>query len=54
MDREYNNAQGFDGASDAMTRPDTPFPRHWIYYLVLKVVIIAIAVVIALKYVGYW
>jgi len=37
-----------------MTRPDTPFPRHWIYYLVLKVVIIAIAVVIALKYVGYW
>jgi hypothetical protein len=54
VDREYNNAQGFDGAGDAMTRPDTPFPRHWIYYLVLKVVIIAIAVVIALKYVGYW
>ena len=37
-----------------MSRPDSPFPRHWIYYLVLKVVIIAVAVVIALKYVGYW
>lgn len=37
-----------------MKRPDTPFPRHWIYYMVLKVVIIAVAVVVALKYVGYW
>lgn len=37
-----------------MKRPDTPFPRHWIYYLVLKIVIIAAAVAVALKYVGYW
>ena len=19
-----------------MTKPDTPFPRHWLYYIVLK------------------
>jgi hypothetical protein len=37
-----------------MKRPDSPFPRHWIYYMVLKVVIIAAAVVVALKYIGYW
>lgn len=37
-----------------MKRPDTPFPHHWIYYMVLKVVIIAVAVAVALKYVGYW
>jgi hypothetical protein len=33
-------------------RPDTPFPRHWLYYIVLKYALIAIAVVIAL-YVAY-
>ncbi len=37
-----------------MSKPDSPFPRHWIYYLVLKFVVIAVALVIALKYVGYW
>ena len=29
-----------------MKRPDTPFPRHWLYYLVLKYGVIAAAVVI--------
>jgi hypothetical protein len=37
-----------------MKRPDTPFPRHWLYYMVLKVAIIAAAMVVALKYIGYW
>ena len=27
-----------------MKRPDTPFPRHWRYYIVLKIVVIAAAV----------
>jgi hypothetical protein len=35
-----------------MSRPDTPFPKHWRYYIVLKWVIIAAAVVIALKLFG--
>jgi hypothetical protein len=35
-------------------RPDTPFPRHWLYYIALKIVIIAIAVAIVLKYYGFW
>ena len=26
-----------------MRPPDTPFPRHWLYYIVLKIVIIAAA-----------
>jgi hypothetical protein len=32
----------------AMTKPDTPFPKHWLYYIVLKYGVIALAVVIAL------
>ncbi len=32
-----------------MSRPDTPFPKHWRYYIVLKWAVIAVAVVLALK-----
>ena len=24
-----------------MKRPDTPFPRHWLYYIAIKIVVIA-------------
>ncbi len=30
-----------------MEKPDTPFPRHWLYYIVLKFVVIAAAVALA-------
>ena len=35
-----------------MTKPDTPFPMHWRYYIVLKWVVIAAAIVLALKLFG--
>ena len=35
-----------------MGRPDTPFPRHWLYYIVLKYALIVVASAIAL-YVAY-
>jgi hypothetical protein len=35
-----------------MSKPDTPFPKHWRYYIVLKWVVIAAAVVLALKLSG--
>ena len=35
-----------------MSKPDTPFPKHAIYYVILKWVVIAAAVVIALKLFG--
>jgi hypothetical protein len=35
-----------------MSKPDTPFPKHWRYYIVLKWAVIAVAVVIALKLLG--
>jgi len=35
-----------------MTKPDTPFPRHWLYYIVLKYGVLAAAVLLAL-YVVY-
>jgi len=31
---------------------DTPFPRHWLYYLAIKLVVIALAVLLALYYFG--
>ena len=37
-----------------MKRPDTPFPRHWLYYIVLKVAIIVAGVAVATKYFGLW
>jgi len=37
-----------------MDKPDTPFPRHWLYYIALKIVLIAVAAAIALKYLGFW
>jgi hypothetical protein len=30
-----------------MRRPDTPFPRHWLYYIVLKYAVLAGAVFVA-------
>ena len=35
-----------------MSRPDTPFPKHWRYYIVLKWAVIAAAFVLALKLLG--
>jgi hypothetical protein len=35
-----------------MTKLDTPFPRHWLYYIVLKYGVIAAAAILAL-YVVY-
>ena len=37
-----------------MSRPDTPFPRHWLYYIALKILLIVGAVALALKYYGLW
>jgi hypothetical protein len=37
-----------------MKRPDTPFPRHWLFYIALKVTIIVIAAAVALKYFDFW
>ena len=35
-----------------MKKPDTPFPRHWLYYIVLKYGVLIVAVLAAL-YVFY-
>jgi len=37
-----------------MSRPDTPFPRHWKYYIVLKWALIVGAAALALRLVGFW
>ena len=35
-----------------MKRLDTPFPRHWLYYIALKFVVLAAAILLALYYFG--
>jgi hypothetical protein len=37
-----------------MKRPDTPFPRHWLYYIALKIALLTLAVALALKYFEFW
>jgi hypothetical protein len=34
-----------------MTKPDTPFPRHWLYYIVLKYGVLVAAVLLAFYFV---
>jgi hypothetical protein len=31
-----------------MKKPDTPFPRHWLYYIALKFAVLVAAVLLAL------
>jgi hypothetical protein len=33
----------------AMTKPDTPFPKHWRYYIFIKWAVIVAAIILALK-----
>jgi hypothetical protein len=35
-----------------LKRPETPFPRHWLYYMILKLVVLAAAVLLALYVFG--
>jgi hypothetical protein len=35
-----------------MSRPDTPSPRHWLYHVALKILLIAGAVALVLKLYG--
>lgn len=37
-----------------MKQPDTPFPRHWFYYIAIKIVTIAAAIALALRYYEFW
>jgi len=37
-----------------MSKPDTPFPRHWLYYILLKVAVIGAALALVLKLYGVW
>jgi hypothetical protein len=37
-----------------MRRPDTPFPRHWLHYIVLKIAILVAAVALGRVYFEYW
>jgi hypothetical protein len=45
MARQYDHDQATRWPRETiMKRPDTPFPRHWLYYLILKYAVIAAAI----------
>jgi hypothetical protein len=46
--------RGKERGDRAMSRPDTPFPKHWRYYIAIKWLLIAGAVVLALRLMGAW
>jgi hypothetical protein len=49
MARQYDHDQAPRRPRETiMKRPDTPFPRHWLYYLILKYAVIAAAIVVSL------
>ena len=49
MARQYDDGKAaLPERERTMTRPDTPFPKHWLYYLVLKYGVIAAAVLVTL------
>jgi hypothetical protein len=49
MARQYDHDQGPRRQRETiMKRPETPFPRHWLYYLILKYAVIAAAVIVSL------
>jgi len=37
-----------------MDKPETPYPRHWLYYLVLKLVLLALGVALAVSIFGFF
>ena len=47
-----SKGRGEERGDRTMSRPETPFPKHWRYYIVVKWAVIAAAVVIALKLLG--
>ena len=36
------------------TPPETPFPRHWLYYIAIKIVVVLGALGLALKLFDVW
>lgn len=37
-----------------MSHPETAFPRRWLYYIALKIAVLAVAVALVLKWYGLW
>ena len=37
-----------------MKRPETPFPKHWLAYIAIKLGLLAAALALGLKLYGYW
>jgi hypothetical protein len=37
-----------------MKRPDTPFPRHWIYYIAIKLLVVLGGLALVLRLYEVW
>jgi hypothetical protein len=46
--QHYDGKAARSEGAIAMTKPETPFPRHWLYYILLKYGVLIAALVITL------
>jgi hypothetical protein len=37
-----------------MERPETPFPKHWLYYIAIKLIVLFGALALALRLYEVW
>jgi hypothetical protein len=37
-----------------MMKPDTPFPRHWLYYVAIKLLVVLGALALVLRLYDVW
>lgn len=37
-----------------MKKPDTPFPRHWLYYIAIKLIVVLGALALVLRLYEVW
>jgi hypothetical protein len=37
-----------------MKKPDTPFPRHWLYYIAIKLLVVLGALALVLRLYDVW
>jgi hypothetical protein len=49
---DRSGPQSEEDEGKLMDKPDTPFPRHWLYYLTIKILVLGLAAAAALYFLG--
>jgi hypothetical protein len=49
-----NGVASLEMGDRAMKRPEVPFPKHWLYYIAIKFIVLAGAVALVLRLNDVW